>query len=117
VIAHIVLFTPKAGLNTEDMRSFAQAILRTCSDIPQVKRAIVGRNADIDAGYARNFGDKTYKYAAVLEFESKDDLVSYLKHPSHQALGRQFWQHCEATVIMEVEFAYASSPDADDLLV
>ena len=65
----------------------------------------------------RNFGDKTYRYAAVLEFQSKDDLVSYLKHPSHQALGRQFWEHCEATVIMEVEFAHASSPGAADLLV
>ena len=117
MIAHIVLFTPKAGLDTEDMRSFAQAILRTCSDIPQVRRAIVGKRADIDAGYMRNFGDKTYRYAAVLEFQSKDDLVSYLKHPSHQALGRQFWEHCEATVIMEVEFAHASSPGAADLLV
>ena len=117
VIAHIVLFNPKPGLDSETRRAFAKSILRTFSDIPQVRRAIVGKAADINAGYVRNFGEKTYKFAAVLEFQTKDDLVSYLKHPSHQELGRQFWEHCEATVIMEMEFAHASSSDAGDLLV
>ena len=48
-------------------------------------------------------GDKTYEYAAVLEFHGEPELVAYLNSPTHANLGRLFWENCESTIISEVE--------------
>ncbi len=48
-------------------------------------------------------GDKTYEFAAVLEFEDESRLVTYLTSPMHEELGRLFWQYCESAVVSEVE--------------
>jgi len=104
VIAHIVLFTPKAGLEPEDVRSFARLISDACRNIPTLVRSMVGRSVDVDAGYQRNFGDTTYKFAAILEFADQAGLVAYLNHPIHEELGRAFWEVCASTAILEVEF-------------
>ena len=117
MIAHLVLFTPKRDLKDGDARSFAQSIVESFRQIPTIDRAVVGRAVDVDAGYQRNFGDKTYEFAAVLEFKDKAALLGYLNHPLHKDLGALFWRHCESTVIVEVEGADARSDDAIDLLL
>ena len=48
-------------------------------------------------------GDTTYEFAAILEFDDQAGLVAYLNHPSHEALGRAFWEVCRSTVVVEVE--------------
>jgi len=117
VIAHLVLFTPKQDLKESDARSFAQTIVEVFRQIPDLHRAVVGRSVDVDAGYQRNFGDKTYQFAAVLEFHDKAALLGYLNHPLHKELGALFWRHCESTVIVEIEGADARSSAAVDLLL
>jgi len=117
VISHLVLFTPKPGLSTADSRSFAQSIVETFRHIGTLDRAVVGRRIDVEAGYERNFGDKTYEFAAVLEFKDRAGLLGYLNHPLHKELGALFWRHCESTVIVEIEAADARSNDAVELLL
>lgn len=113
MIAHMVLFTPKASLTIDDKRSFALAWHEVGQEVSTIKRAFVGRSADVDPGYNRSFGDTTYKMAAVLEFESREDLVYYLRHPRHAELGRLFWECCERSVVCEVE---TREVGADDLM-
>ncbi|HEX5217680.1 MAG TPA: Dabb family protein [Vicinamibacterales bacterium] len=117
MICHIVLFTPKADLSAVVLRSFAQSIVATFRHISSLKKATVGRAIDIDAGYERSFGDKTYEFAAVLEFTDRAALLGYLNHPLHKELGALFWRHCEATVILEIEATDAKSDDAVELLL
>ena len=88
MIAHIVLFRPKASITAEQRRSFALKIAEAGWVIPSIKRGFVGRSVEIDPGYSRSLGESTYQYAAVLEFESRQGLVEYLNHPLHEEIGR-----------------------------
>ena len=101
MIAHVVLFNPRADLTAERMRAFTEAMGDCFRSLDHIKRAMVGRRVEVDPGYARSFGDKTYHFAAVLEFEDKAGLVAYLRHPKHEELGRLFWECCESTVVSE----------------
>ena len=116
MIAHIVLFTPKDGLSSSDKRSFAQSLREAGRQISCIRRARVGRSIQIDAGYERSFGETTYQYAAVLEFDDEDGLIEYLKHPKHQELGGLFWKFCDSTAIVEAEM-YSLDDDLAGLMV
>jgi stress responsive alpha/beta barrel protein len=117
VISHIVLFNPKSGVPADQRRAFALSLRETCRAISSVRSASVGRAKEINAGYARSFGEKTYKYAAVLEFDSESGLIDYLQHPLHRELGRLFWETCESTVVIEVETVDGRSDRVVDFLV
>jgi hypothetical protein len=117
VIAHIVLFTPKATLSDSSKRLFAQSVVKTLSAIEHVTAAKVGRRVDVDPGYGRHLGDSTYEFAAIIEFESRSALVDYLVDPRHQELGRLFWESCDRTVVSEVEYVDLASRNAVDELV
>lgn len=80
-------------------------------------RGQIGRRVAIDSGGARNFGDNTYQFAAVLEFADADGLIAYLRHPLHRELGRLFWEFCGAAVVMEVESVDVRGNQVSDLLV
>ena len=82
-----------------------------------ISQAFIGRAIKVDPGYERNLGDKTYEFAAVLEFADREALVKYLTHPAHDELGRLFWQYCESTIILEVECADARSDQVVALIM
>jgi hypothetical protein len=88
VIQHIVLFNLKAALSDVDLRSYARTSLALLAGSPQVARFTLGKHVSVDPGYSRDFGDKTYEYAAVLEFKDTNDLVGYLTSRDHGELGR-----------------------------
>jgi hypothetical protein len=112
MIAHIVLFEPKASLEHAQKLAFAQSVIEACRSIAAVKRVSLGRRVEIDAGYARSLGDSPSKYAAVLEFEDADGLVSYLNDPRHEGIGRLFWEYCERVIVSEVEWADLDAANA-----
>jgi len=111
VIFHTVLFNPKPELSTDSIKVFTQTLGECLRSIPAIKRAMVGRQLSVDPGYSRSLGDATYKFAAVLEFESSADLVSYLNHPKHEELGRLFWLNCANTIVAEHEMVDGKSPN------
>jgi len=117
LISHIVLFQPKPGLKSVEILGFAQQLHATMRSIGTVRRAMVGRRIDVNSGEDRSFGDSTYEYSAVVEFDDQAGLVSYLNEPAHRELGRLFWLYCERTVVLEVQAVDAKSTDVVDLLV
>ena len=117
MIAHIVLFNPKPGVSESDMRAFARTLQDACRQIEAIQRSHVGRRIDIDAGYARSFGEKTYRFVAIFEFEDPAGLREYLKHSLHQQVGRLFWEMCESTVVVEATMADGRSEELIDFLL
>lgn len=112
MIAHIVLFSPKSGLGITEQKSLALTIQETCKAVPCIQRAMVGRSVDVDPGYGRVLGNKTYEFAAVLEFKDRNDLIGYLNHPSHARLGAMFWEYCDhaRAVVIEIEMLRSDDP-------
>jgi hypothetical protein len=117
VIQHIVLFTPRSELSDEERRAFARTTIDTLVRAQEIRRFTVGRRVRVDPGYTRSFGDKTYDYAAVLEFENQAALVRYLHSADHAELGRLFWKNCQNTVVSEVDVVDAFDDEAIDKLV
>ena len=117
MILHLVLFNPKSELEEAERRSFALEIQAAVREIPGIQRAIVGRSFNLNPGYARSLGDKTYEFVALLEFADQSALLAYLSDPRHRVLGRRFWELCDSTVITEVDAVDAQIAEVGDLLV
>ena len=113
MIAHVVLFNPKVDLTVERMRTFTKSMRDCFRSVTHIKRAAVGRRAEVDPGYPRTFGDKTYQFAAILEFDDEAGLIAYLRHPRHEELGRLFWECCESTIVSEHQMIDALRDDLD----
>lgn len=112
-----MLFSPKGDLTQASKRSFAKSVVSACSSISSIRSARVGKRVAVDAGYERSFGDWTYEFAAILEFDTRSALVAYLRHPLHEKIGRLFWENCERTAISEVEVVDMNDPDIINALV
>lgn len=112
-----MLFEPKGSLTVSEKRLFAQSVLDVCIRLRSVRRVSLGRRTVVDAGYERSFGDKTYEYSAVFEFDTTEQLKSYLTDPLHEELGRLFWASCERAVVCETESIDPNRSDAVDALV
>jgi hypothetical protein len=104
VIAHVVLFTPRASLSATERRTLVEDLERACQAIPAIRRARIGRRRRL--GYAYDsVGPAQFEFAAILEFDSEADLRSYLHHPAHVALGGWFHQGAEVALATDFEVA------------
>ena len=103
MIAHVVLFEPKATITEADRETFLDAMRTAFKEIPTVTRSMVARRQVIGAGYESKLGDNTYSYVSVVEFDGVVELKSYLEHPLHQRLGQLFWEYCDRTTIIDAE--------------
>ena len=100
MILHTVLFQPKADIDARIRRALIESLRSALTEIPTVRRARVGRTTTVGASY-EGLGGPSYEFLAIIEFDSVDDLRSYLRHPLHAELGRQFWLACERTLILD----------------
>lgn len=116
MIAHVVLFEPKADCSLELRTSLIEALTKACTDIPGVLRANIGKRLTLGVGYENSIGVSTYSYVAIIEFGDKPALLSYLAHPIHERLGRLFWQACERTLIVDSETHDMRSKDLINFL-
>jgi hypothetical protein len=114
--AHVVLFNPKPTASKELLLSCAHLLERLAREVPGVVRASVGRTIEIDAGYPRDFGEKTYQNVCILEFNEKTSLIGYLNNPLHRELGRLFWEICDSAVVLESEMVDAKTESLERLL-
>ena len=102
MIAHVVLFRPKADLTDEQRRTLVQALEDALVGIPAIKRARVGRRHRLGRFYdAQNAQD--FPFAAILEFDNEADLVAYLDHPAHRTLGEQFYLTADGALAFDFE--------------
>ena len=98
MIAHIVLFRPRATLAAEQRQALVNALRGAVEGIPQIKRATIGQRILLNRpGYETQMAEH-YEYSAVLEFDSEADLRAYLDHPSHNDLGKLLFTSAEAVL-------------------
>lgn len=98
MIAHIVLFRPRATLAADQRQALVNALRGAVEGIPQIKRATIGTRILLNRpGYEAQMAEH-YDYSAILEFESEADLRAYLDHPSHNDLGKLLFTSAEAVL-------------------
>ena len=107
LIAHVVLFRPKPQLPAEARQRLVDGFTRAIREIPQIRRARIGRRVTHGRPYERLMR-ADYSFAAILEFDDVDALKGYLAHDAHEALGAAFFECFEETLIYDYELAEAS---------
>jgi hypothetical protein len=117
VIAHIVLFRPKADLSDDELRLFAQLFKRVCVEVPGIERVRVGPVIGGGVFTGTEIGLSTYSVAAYLEFKDHQALEDYLQDPLHREFAGSFWSCSEETAIADAEMVDPKSDDLADLLV
>ena len=107
MIAHVVLFRPKSTLTDDQRAAFVRALDDALNNIPLIKRATIGRRKVMGRQYdAMNAAE--FPFIAILEFDSTADLLAYLAHPAHEALGLQFYTTSEAALAYDFELLASS---------
>lgn len=102
MIAHVVLFRPRAGVSADDRRALAVAFENAMREIPSVRRARVGRRVLHGAAYeALPQPDQTY--AAIVEFDDLAGLEAYLGHAAHAEPAERFFAASETALIVDYE--------------
>lgn len=107
MIAHVVLFTPRASLSSEERQGLVGDLEGALRAIPEIRRARIGRRQVL--GYAYDaVGPVHFEFLVLLEFDSRADLDTYLQHPAHVALGRWFHLGAEAALAEDFELTDAA---------
>jgi hypothetical protein len=102
MIAHLILFRPRATLSDDERRGLADALVGALQAIPSIRRARVGRRVTHGRPY-ESLMRVDYTYAAVLEFDDVAGLKAYLEHPVHEALGNRFFETFEEALMYDFE--------------
>jgi hypothetical protein len=115
MIAHLVLFRPRAGLTEAARQNLTTSFSRAVREIPSVRRARVGRRITHGRPYEQLMR-VDFSYAAVLEFDDLEGLKSYLDHPVHAELAARFFETSAEALIYDFELhdgveALAVDPD------
>ena len=93
MVKHIVVYTLKEGVNKPE----AIEIVR--SQLEPLVGVIPGLlHMEIRATYQGGMD-----YALYSEFESKEALANYTKHPAHLAAKEHFWQFLNTRVAADYE--------------
>ena len=102
MVAHVVLFRPRAGLTRDERAALVEAFGRALRDIPGIRRANIGSRVRHGRAYEHSM-EEDYQFAAVLEFDDLRGLTQYLEHPAHEDLGQRFFASFEAALIYDFE--------------
>jgi Stress responsive A/B Barrel Domain len=102
VIAHVVLFRPRADLSAQARQSLVDAFSTALRDIPSIRRARIGRRLRRGYGY-ESLMRVDYDFLAILEFDDDNGLRAYLEHPAHQQLANSFFASFEEALMYDFE--------------
>ena len=105
MIAHVILFTPKADLPAHAGHDLLADLKAAASSIPSIRRVRLGPRVRHGLpGYEQMMRDD-FTFAAIVEFDDMEGLKAYLAHPAHDDLGRLFGETGEATLVYDYETA------------
>lgn len=104
MIAHVVLFRPRADLPAEARQELVAAFEAALAGIPSIRRARVGRRLILGRAYEALMRTD-YPYVAILEFADQAALVAYLEHPAHAELAARFFSAFEEALMYDFELA------------
>jgi hypothetical protein len=100
VLLHIVLFEPRPDLSAEATRALVASIEQAARGIPSVRRFEVGRRLEGGPTYGAA-ASPALSYAAIVAFDDRAGLESYLAHPAHADLGRLFHESMAAALVYD----------------
>jgi hypothetical protein len=106
MVAHVVLFKPRPGLDDGARQRLVAAFQESLREIPSIRRAHVGRRVMHGRPYEQLM-TVDYQYAAILEFDDADGLKAYLAHPVHDALGARFFEAFEVALMYDYQMGEA----------
>ena len=93
MIAHVILFRPKTTLDEAGRARIFDAQRVAYDSIPHIRRFAIGQR--VKTGREYDAMSRDFPYFVLLEFDNQADLDAYLAHPSHDALGAQFYAASE----------------------
>jgi hypothetical protein len=113
MIAHVILFSPRADLSPDARGELLDALAATSAGIPSIRQFRVGRRIKHGLpGYEQMMRDD-YEFAAIIEFDDVEALKTYLAHPLHAALGRHFTE--SASRSLAYDYTLVDAADAGQL--
>jgi hypothetical protein len=112
MVAHVVLFKPKQGLDAAARQRLVEVFQHALSNIPSIRRSHIGRRVRVGRAYEQLMA-VDYEYAAILEFDSVAHLKAYLEHDAHEALGRLFFEAFDVALMYD----YQMQEGAADVLL
>jgi hypothetical protein len=102
MIWHLVLLKPRPDLDAGERRAFTEAFRRAVTEIPTVRGVRIARRMTHGAGYEQSAPDAA-DYLAVIEFDDRAGLETYLSHPAHDELGVRFGRSLSAAMVYDFE--------------
>ena len=102
MIAHIVLFRPRADISNSGRTELAAAFETAIREIPSIRSVRIGTRVLHGRPYEALMRSD-YPYAAVLEFDDLAGLKGYLEHPAHERLGLSFFESFEEALMYDFE--------------
>lgn len=112
MIAHVVLFRPRAGVTGADRKAFVDAFATAVKDITSIRRWRVGKRIVHGRPYEALM-KVDYEFAAILEFDDVQGLKDYLEHAAHEPLANAFFATSEAALIYDFNLEEGISPLLD----
>jgi hypothetical protein len=103
VIAHIVLFKPRADMPAGERDRVLQALTTAAVDIPAIRSLRVGRRVVHGLPGYEQLMAQDFEYALILEFDDIEGLKTYLTHQDHAALGEHFTTSAAAALAYDYE--------------
>ena len=103
MIAHVILFRPKASLDDTGRARVVDALRHAHASIPHIKRFAIGRR--FTTGRAYDAMTRDFPFFVLFEFESDADFQAYLAHPVHEQLGQQFYLASEEAEAYDFELS------------
>jgi hypothetical protein len=102
MLAHLVLFRPRAELSDAERDGLVDALTRALEQIPSIRRARVGRRITHGRPYEQLMRSD-YPFLALLEFDDLAGLQAYLNHPAHEQLAARFFAAFEEALMYDYE--------------
>ena len=112
MLAHIVLFTPRADIAQGDRQRLSDALSRAVAAIPSIRRCRIGRRVTYGFNYEQGMHEH-YEYAAIFEFDDAAGLREYLEHRAHEEVSQCFWATAAASLIYDYELREGRDEIAD----
>lgn len=103
MIVHVVLFQPRPGLSDEERDRVLADLRRAASEISSIRRFRIGRRVQHGLpGYEQAMRDN-YEYVAIIEFDDREGLEAYLRHPAHETAGAHFTMSAERALAYDFD--------------
>jgi hypothetical protein len=103
MIVHVVLFQPRVDLDAAARDALLEGLAKAAKEIRSIRRLRVGRRIHHSLpGYEQAMME-SYDYALIAEFEDREGLIAYLKHPAHQSIGGHFTASAQRSLAYDYE--------------